>query len=545
MQTVLSKGIQGLVAPLNSQALQALQSRGGASAPHVAFAAMEESGRVESSLPLSTAEGYAELLLSLKSLNLKMPEAVAAAATQCHVAGVGPALNPEARAQHLKRAIEGLEKTVAGKKEADSKAEKYPWEDKGLTIAEQIGLKMQHDIGLKAEAVQAERDKRAQETMERNWDDIRALVAAPLGEQRYDEIIEWWEDGYNYDIRTGEGQDNMFSLIAKERDMEPKSVPDDIMRIIKGTCWAFYLHEDCRINDYTGQIFKTCVGKVLTQEQKDAGEKPCPLIHDRLFADKKTALNYMLVGAKKHEYKLLKDKEALEAKSSGRRPNPPNKPKDDPREKEGGGKAKGDRSKGRGPKGGAAGSGGRVAGFGGRGGDGGLPGLKVFPDKDKAAPAAGKAGAAPKGGAPAEEANAAADEANGKPKRRPPVGKQKHCQICQYDGTLANGLNDDATAEEINDPDWEVHGTAYCKKNPQRGFICTECYLFGHSADVCMAPRIYGKNGGSKAYAEWYDIRRRHYWVKPTGVEFEKEFAAQTGRDPPMEIPAPHPCMIK
>ena len=78
----------------------------------------------------------------LKSMDLKTPEAVAAAAAQCHVAGVGPALNPEARAQHLKRAIEDLEKTVAGKKEADSKAEKYPWEDKGLTIAEQIGLKM-------------------------------------------------------------------------------------------------------------------------------------------------------------------------------------------------------------------------------------------------------------------------------------------------------------------------------------------------------------------------------------------------------------------
>lgn len=159
--------------------------------------------------------------------------------------------------------------------------------------------------------------------MDKNWDEIRAMVAAVPGAQQRDDIVDWWEDGFNYDITTSEGQGNMFSLLARERDIEPKSVPDDIMQIIKGTCWAFYLNEDCRIHDYTDQIYKPCAGKVLTQAQKDAGVKPCPLIHNRVFDNKKVALDYMLVGARKHEYKLMKDKEALDTKSSGRRPNPP------------------------------------------------------------------------------------------------------------------------------------------------------------------------------------------------------------------------------
>lgn len=171
--------------------------------------------------------------------------------------------------------------------------------------------------------------------------------------------------------------------------------------------------------------------------------------------------------------------------------------------------------------------------------------MKVFPAKDKAAPPAAKAAAAPGEAAPAGDANVAVDEVNGKQKRRAPVGKQKHCRICQWDGTLPNGLNDEATADEIGDPSWEIHGTAYCMKNPQRGIICTECYLFGHSAAVCKAPSIYGVDGTSKAYKDWWDIRRRDYWIKPKGAEFAKEYAAQVGRDPPMDIPEPHACMFK
>ena len=59
--------------------------------------------------------------------------------------------------------------------------------------------------------------------------------------EKKEEVTEWWKGKFNYDIETIEGQYNMFSLIATERDMDRSAVPDDIMSIIKGTCWAFYL----------------------------------------------------------------------------------------------------------------------------------------------------------------------------------------------------------------------------------------------------------------------------------------------------------------
>ena len=96
-----------------------------------------------------------------------MPAAAAVAANQCQVTGVTPLSDPEARANVMQKVMDDLAKTIAGNKEADSKAEKQPWEDRGLTAAEQIGLKMQHEIGLQAAAAQAERDKRAAEAMDK------------------------------------------------------------------------------------------------------------------------------------------------------------------------------------------------------------------------------------------------------------------------------------------------------------------------------------------------------------------------------------------
>ena len=55
---------------------------------------------------------------------------------------------------------------------------------------------------------------------------VRALVASGPGEDQRDKLIQWWNDGFDYDITTAEGQVNMFSLIARERDIAPSAVPD-------------------------------------------------------------------------------------------------------------------------------------------------------------------------------------------------------------------------------------------------------------------------------------------------------------------------------
>ena len=102
-------------------------------------------------------------------------------------------------------------------------------------------------------------------------------------------------------------------------------------------------------------------------------------------------------------------------------------------------------------------------------------------------------------------------------------------------------MNDENTGEQIGIPDWKVHGTAHCEKNPHRGYVCTTCWIFGHSAAICKMQATYGKDGNNNAYREWWKMRRRDYWVKPTTEAFKKESAAQIERG--IVAPDPHPCM--
>ena len=102
-------------------------------------------------------------------------------------------------------------------------------------------------------------------------------------------------------------------------------------------------------------------------------------------------------------------------------------------------------------------------------------------------------------------------------------------------------MNDEHTGEHIGDPEWKVQGTAHCEKNPLRGYVCTTCWVFGHSAAICKVEGTYGKDGDNKAYKDWQRMRRRHYWEMPTTAAFQKEYAAQVGRG--VIAPDPHPCM--
>ena len=122
--------------------------------------------------------------------------------------------------------------------------------------------------------------------------------------------------------------------------------------------------------------------------------------------------------------------------------------------------------------------------------------------------------------------------------------RPRHCKICAYDATLPatlKGMNDENTGAYIGNPDWKVHNTANCEKNPLRGYICTLCWVFGHSAATCKIETTYGTDGSGGQYQEWYRLRRRNYWEMPTGVAFQKEYTAQTAAN--VVPPAPHECM--
>lgn len=298
----------------------------------------------------------------------------------------------------------------------------------------------------------------------------------------------------------------MFSLIALEKDISPGMVPDDIMSIIKGTCWASHLHVDQRTNDYTGEVFKMCAGKVLTKEQIDAGIKPCTLQRGTVFVDPKRCLDYMMIGAKKAEYAMSKklESETKRLQGAGRGGDEPPVPPFWPPSK-GKGK-KGKDAKGKDAKGKGAGAGAQ---------------------KGAAAGAAGDDGAAGKKG-----------RGKGDPNDR-------HCKICLFDGALppeSYGMNNEETIK--TNPGWVIHGTAHCAKNPLKGWICTTCFCFGHSPVTCAIPALYLNNGRGEGrgrnYKSWKRGKRRHYWEKPEGEDFAKEYEAQSKS--PADYPEPHQC---
>ena len=103
------------------------------------------------------------------------------------------------------------------------------------------------------------------------------------------------------------------------------------------------------------------------------------------------------------------------------------------------------------------------------------------------------------------------------------------------------GKNDAYTAEYIKNPDWVVHATSQCEKNPLRGWICTTCWEFGHSAAICEVINTYGADGNNGAYRDWARLRRRDYWAQPMGDNFKKNLTAQIAAK--ADPPAPHECM--
>ena len=79
---------------------------------------------------------------------------------------------------------------------------------------------------------------------------------------------------------------------------------------------------------------------------------------------------------------------------------------------------------------------------------------------------AGKGAGTAKGGASAATNDAAKGAEKGKGK-----GKgERRCKICLDDGTLP------AESKGIN----LEHGAAHCPKNPFNGWVCLECFTFGH-----------------------------------------------------------------
>ena len=253
VQIILSKGAKGLTGQLTAQALQTRGSGLGG-----AFAAAETSNSANE--PISAA---AELLGTLRVISQQNAETAAATANMCPRANGGTIEDFGKQLQMQNGLITEVIDTMRAKVKQEEAG--LSGEEAGLSGMEEVWLSKLEKVEERAE----ERAKRIGDTCQMNFNELRALVAG--GPDKKHEIVDWWRSVLNYDIETIDGQYNMFSLIATERDMEKTVVPDDIMSIIKGTCWAFYLSEDKRINGYTNEIFCQCQGKILTAEQISEG----------------------------------------------------------------------------------------------------------------------------------------------------------------------------------------------------------------------------------------------------------------------------------
>ena len=134
--------------------------------------------------------------------------------------------------------------------------EPLPWEIEGPSQAGKIIMQVQQEQ--KLDRLKA--DQRAKDTndlMMKTWTAMTAMATA-AGVTEKMVSLEWWEE---------DGQCNLFAHIALEKGVSPEAVPDEIMKLIKGTCWAEALLDDLRINDYANKPFLPCGGKLLTAEQ--------------------------------------------------------------------------------------------------------------------------------------------------------------------------------------------------------------------------------------------------------------------------------------
>ena len=167
-------------------------------------------------------EALGRLHAQLKAL--QSPDTAAAATQPCQPCGLQKEIDElkSSQSQQVKVTqardvlISEIMATIAQQKpgfdqnkaQAPPTVELLPWEIEGLSAAEKAGLKMQHDQGIRAE----QRAKDNDDMLMKNWDEIRAVVSAVNGQQQPDLIKEWWDQEWNYDITTIDGQVNMFGL---------------------------------------------------------------------------------------------------------------------------------------------------------------------------------------------------------------------------------------------------------------------------------------------------------------------------------------------
>ena len=131
---------------------------------------------------------------------------------------------------------------------------------------------------------------------------------------------KWWEADINWNFHDVEGQVCLFAHIAFEKGVDPTMVPDAIMKMIKGTCWAEAVGKAGRINDIINKPLKPCNGTLLTAEEIARGDKPCTLRHGVKFGENTSeCLDYMEQGAKKAEYAMSKRAEQHSEKAKAQK----------------------------------------------------------------------------------------------------------------------------------------------------------------------------------------------------------------------------------
>lgn len=301
VETVLNQGAHGITPQLTSQALR---TRNEGIGGHAFMAGQVNTGAQEplqSSLagPIRNGEfSIAGLVTQFKEMrqqqNSKTLETAAAAVPQCEPCHLQKEIDELRSSQTqqettLQALICELMRNLDLRNSdsypngafATQTNEPLPWDVEGLSPANKICLQMQYEQNLKAE--QGAKDN--SDLMMKTWTEMRAMVAAAGVKEEL--IKEWWEHDYSWDFYTEEGQCNLFAHIALEKGVGPEAVPDEIMKLIQGTCWAEALIDDARINDFTGKPFMPCAGKELTAEQIAAGIQMCTSRHGIKFGEKK------------------------------------------------------------------------------------------------------------------------------------------------------------------------------------------------------------------------------------------------------------------